>query len=433
MKHTTTEVSLANGAKGLFVHVPGASVMSVDINFRAGEYLVQPDKWEVPHLMEHIILGANERFGRARDFQRELEKNGAYSNATTGVYDITYEAEMADFEWDRVLELLLTAIARPLFLEEEFWAEYGNVEEEISARANNHFRRLSLEIRKRLGLLAKTDAERLELMPNVTVEDIREHYQRTHASANMRFVVAGKLSPRRQAALERIFGNLELPGEHDRFELPAEVPTPVDRPVYVHNDTVENLYFYIDTFMRRRLKDSEADALNLVNTLLTETLYSRILGAARERGLVYGMSSGVNQAAGSSNWWFGSQVSDKNATALFDIITSEITKITRGEIKTSELTAAKQYSLGRFQRGAQTVSGTASAYSGRYFFDDVVEDYYKIPRRIRAIKKEAMVEIARTMFADNIGCLGVLGRCDEAFVRKLESQLAPLWKLAGHS
>jgi len=57
---------------------------------------------------------------RARDFQAELEKNGAYSNATTGVYDITYEAECADFEWDRVLGLLMVAITRPLFLEEEF-------------------------------------------------------------------------------------------------------------------------------------------------------------------------------------------------------------------------------------------------------------------------------------------------------------------------
>ena len=155
MKHTVQELTLANGAKGLLVHVPDASVMTFDINFRAGEYLVEPEKWEVPHLMEHVLLGANELIPRARDFQAELEKNGAYSNATTGVYDICYEAECADFEWDRVLGLLLVAIAKPLFLEEEFQAEFGNVQEEMVARSNNHFRRLSLEMRKALGLLAK--------------------------------------------------------------------------------------------------------------------------------------------------------------------------------------------------------------------------------------------------------------------------------------
>src|SRR6202167_145616 len=177
MRHTVSEINLNNGAKGLLIHIPDASVMTFDFNFRAGEYLVKPDKWEVPHLMEHVLLGANEMIPRARDFQAELEKNGAYSNATTGVYDITYEAECADFEWDRVLGLLLLAITKPLFLEEEFKAEFGNVQEEMTARSNNHFRRLSLEMRERLGLIAKTDTDRLQLMGNVTLDDIRAHYQ----------------------------------------------------------------------------------------------------------------------------------------------------------------------------------------------------------------------------------------------------------------
>src|SRR5471030_995017 len=123
--------------------------------------------------MEHVLLGANELMPRARDFQAELEKNGAYSNATTGVYDITYEAECADFEWDRVLGLLLVSITKPLFLKDEFKAEFGNVQEEMVARSNNHYRRLSLEMRASLGLIAKTDAERLELMNNVTIGDVR--------------------------------------------------------------------------------------------------------------------------------------------------------------------------------------------------------------------------------------------------------------------
>src|SRR6202142_3940751 len=169
MRHTVSEISLKNGAKGLLIHVPDASVMTFDFNFRAGEYLVEPDKWEVPHLMEHVLLGANQLIPRARDFQAELEKNGAYSNASTGVYDITYEAECADFEWDRVLNLILVAISKPLFLYDEFQAEFGNVKEEMAARSNNHFRRLSLEMRGAFGLIAKTDTERLELMTNVNV------------------------------------------------------------------------------------------------------------------------------------------------------------------------------------------------------------------------------------------------------------------------
>lgn len=427
MRHSLTEVTLQNGAQGLLIHVPNASVMTSYINFRAGEYLVEPNKWEVPHLMEHVLLGANELIPKARDFQAELEKNGAYSNATTGVYDITYESECADFEWDRVLGLLLVAITKPLFLEEEFAAEFGNVQEEMAARSNNHFRRLSLEMREKLGLIAKTDAERLELMNNVTVEDVREHYQRTHLAPNMRFVIAGNLNPKRRATIAGLLESIDLPTDGTRFVLPQEKPHKLARPVYVANDTVENLYFYIDTFMRRRMTEPETDALSLVNTMLTETLYSKILGTARERGLVYGMNSGVSQTRGASNWWFGAQVSDKNAAPLLKIIVDELQKVRAGDISSQDITATKQYALGRFQRSAQTVAGTAAGYAGRYFFDGVIEDYYHVPARIKAVTKPGIVTIANDLFTEDIWGFGVLGNCGEPFAADLKAELKTLW------
>lgn len=430
MRHTVSEITLKNGAQGLLVHVPDATVMTFDINFRAGEYLVEADKWEVPHLMEHVLLGANELIPRARDFQAELELNGAYSNASTGVYDITYEAECADFEWERVLGLILVAITKPLFLDDEFAAEFGNVQEEMAARSNNHFRRLSLEMRRELGLIAKTDAERLELMSNVTVDDVRAHYARTHHAPNMRFVIAGNLTKGRQEEITSMLEDINLPKTGRRFALPPERPRRLKRPVYIVNDTVENLYFYIDTFMKQRLTDAETDALNLVNTMLTETLYSKILGTARERGLVYGMNSGLAQTRDASNWWFGAQVSDKNARALIAIIVDELHKVLEGDISPEEIEATKQYALGRFQRSAQTVGGTAAGYAGRYFFDGVIDNYYHVPQRIKAVSKQQIVDIARSMFADNIWGFGVLGKCGEAFTNDLQSQLASLWSTA---
>lgn len=428
MKHTVSEISLANGARGLLVHIPGASVLTCDINFRAGEYLVDPSKWEVPHLMEHVLLGANELIPRARDFQSVLEKNGAYSNASTSVYDITYDTECADFEWDRVLGLLLVAISRPLFLDDEFLAEFGNVQEEMSSRANQHFRRLSLEMRQTFGLLSKTDTERLELMNNVAIDDVKSHYAKTHSTPNLRFVIAGNITNRRRSTIDKLFSNIELPEQGSRFALPTELPNKLDTPVYIHNDTVENLYFYLDTFMPRRMTDTETDALNLANTMLTETLYSKILGTARERGLVYGMNSGVSQTRDVSNWWFGTQVSDKNAAALFDIIVNELRKLMQGHVADADIEATKQYALGRFQRSAQTVGGTAAGYSSRYFFDEVIEEYHKIPDRIQAVTKEDIVSIACQFFSHDVWGFGVLGGCGEDFAEDLRQQLSPLWE-----
>lgn len=427
MKHVATEVKLKNGAKGLLIHIPDASVMSFEFNFRAGEYLVLPEKWETPHLMEHMLLGANERYPKSRIFQAEIEKNGAYSNASTSVYEISYEAECADFEWDRILDLMILAITKPLFLADEFDAEVGNVREELTARSNNHFRHLSLELRKQYGFKAKTDEERLKLMDQVTVSDVRDHYEKTHTTRNLRFIIAGNLTPKRQETVIETLEMIGLSHGSSRIELPNERPKQQSSPVYIHNKSVKNLYFYIDSFMMRRMTEPETDALNLVNTMLTETLYSKILGTARERGLVYGMSSGYGQTKLSSNWWFGAQVSQRNAPALFEIVVDELNNVFRGEIATEDIEAAKAYALGRFQRSAQTVAGVAGGYSGRYFFEEVVDDYYQVPRRIKAVSKADIVETASSLFADKIWGLGILSNCDKAFAAELYKQINPLW------
>lgn len=427
MKHEVHHVALANGAQGLLIHVPDASVMSFEVGFRAGDYLTKKNKIETAHIMEHLLLGANQLVPKARAFQAEFEKNGAYSNASTSIYDVTYEAECADFEWDRILGLLLVAVAKPLFLSEEFEAEFGNVREEMTARSNNHFRHLSQALREKYGFHVVTDQQRLKLMDNVTVEDVSSHYEKTHTSSNLRFVIAGHLTATRRKAIEQLFANIELPKGKGRTALPDERPKTLDRPLYLHNDTVDNLYFYLDTFAQHRLTDPESDNLSLINTMLTETLYSRILGTARERGLVYSMSSGVGQTKTNANWWFGAQVLPANATALFGIITKELHDVFDGNISDEDIQSAKQYALGRYQRSGQTVGGTASGYSYRYFFDDHIDDYYKIPERIDAITKDAIVAVSRAMFADNTWGLGVLGNASEAFLGDLHMQVAPLW------
>lgn len=428
MKHTVHELKLKNGAKGLLINTPGASVVTFDVNFRAGDYLTKPGKWETAHLMEHVLLGANKLIPKARTFQAEFEKNGAYSNASTSSYDIIYEAECADFEWDRILSLLLTAITKPLFLREEFEAEFGNVREELTARSNNHFRHLSLALRQAYGFKMMTDQERLKLMKNVKLEDIRRHYKATHTTSNMRFVIAGDLPAKRRQALKQAFMAIELPKGDGRIELPEEVPTGLDKSLYIANTTIDNMYLYVDTFMNRSLRDPEVDALSLVNTMLTETLYSRILGAAREKGLIYSMSSGFSQTKNNSGWWLGAQVMPKNAPALFDIVVRELKAVFAGKLKEEDIVAAKQYALGRFQRSGQTVGGTSAGYSYRYFFDDVIDDYYKVPERIRAVSRNRIVKITNELFAEKIWGIGLLGNAGENFAEELRERIAPLWK-----
>lgn len=429
MKHTAKELVLNSGARGLILHVPHASVMSFYISFRAGEYLVNKKIWEAPHIMEHMVLCANTQYPRGRDFQAEFEKNGAYSNASTSVHDVTYEAECADFEWERILDCLIAAVSGPLFLEDEFQAEVGNVREELSARSNNHYRHLNLALKQAYKLSAITYKDRLNLMENVTLEDVIAHYKKTHQSPNMRFIIAGNVDPSREKAIKSKFEQISLPVNQQRFKLPIERPRGLAKPLFISNDTVENFYFYIDTFLKRRMEEPELYAMSLLNSLLTETLYSKIWGTARERGLLYGMSSSIGYEQDYTNWWFGAQVRPQNAPAVMNIIISELMKVFEGRLSEREVEAAQQYQLGRFQRGAQTVNGIAQGYMGRYFMEDYIDDFYAIPDKIKSVTKDQMVEAAKQMFVDHNWGFGVLGGNDESIVKTLHKQISPLWQL----
>jgi predicted Zn-dependent peptidase len=427
MLHVVHKVTLDNGAEGLLIDIPTAEVMVYDINFRAGEYLVDESIWEAPHIMEHLLLGANEHYPSQRSFQAEFEKNGAYCNASTSVYHINYEAECADFEWQRIAEMLRLAITKPLFLEHEFQAEVGNVREELYSRSNKHLRHLSLAMRQNYGFVAKTDQQRIEIMDNVTLDHVRSHYLRTHTTKNMRFIIAGKLPEKRRKTIIAIMEGFEMPRGKTRYALPEESPTNTNSPMYLNNDSIPNMYFYVDLYLNKRLSNKNSDSLELLNTILTETLYSRILGAAREQGLVYSMGSGSHRQRSSSAWWFGAQVMPDNATALFSVILSELLRIKNGIIDTEDITIAKSYSLGRHMRSGQTVGGTAEGYAWRYFFDDEIEDYYKIPKRIEAITKDAMIATANEFYDSHTFGLGLLGSCGDEFADILSERLDPLW------
>ena len=84
MKHTVEEVRLKNGARGLLIDVPDATVMSFQFHFRAGSrYVRDKDIYETAHIMEHMSFGANEKFRSQALYDQEFVKNGAYYNAYT--------------------------------------------------------------------------------------------------------------------------------------------------------------------------------------------------------------------------------------------------------------------------------------------------------------------------------------------------------------
>lgn len=424
MKHTVTEVKLKSGARGLLIDVPGATVMSFQFQFRAGNrYVKHKDIYETAHIMEHMAFGANGKFKSEHEYESEFTKNGAYHNAYTSDLSMVYVADCADFEWERIFDLQRVAICSPKFNEAELEAEKGNVRSELTGYLNNHNRVLWPKIQQLLGEDIYTFWQRIQTINTVTLADIKEHYKRTHTADNMRFVIAGKLNGRKSEIIRQL-EEWEL-DSGERFEVPKNELSS-GKPTIIRRKEASNLTFGLTLMLPREISDEEADAMDALDHILTGTMHSRIYGAARQKGLAYGVFSDTSAGFHDSSWDFGGQVNHDTAGKLFDIIVREVRCVLNGEITEKELDAAKSYALGRHQMGAQTVSQISNFYTNRYFADGIVKDYEKIPDAINATNRELMQATAQSFIAHGTWVLAGVSSEDKEEIVKLANKFEEL-------
>lgn len=421
MKHSVEEITLKNGANGLLINIPGASVMSTRVQFRAGMiYSRNKDVYEIPHLVEHLAFGANAKYKDEQAFEAEFTKNGAYHNAWTSDISVCYETECADFEWERIMELQQVSICEPRFNEEELKSEKANVRSELTGYMNDYYRLLWPRVQQAVGEDILDLPERIKTISNIELKDIKEHYRRTHTAKNMLFIIAGKIRGRKRKIIKMLEGwNLK---EGKEFEIPT-TDLHSSEPVSIRRKDASNITFGFSLVTPRHLEPDEVFAMNCLNHILNGTTNSKIFGAARKRGLVYGMGSSIASNAHNSYWDFDGEVNVENAEALFELIQTELMKTLNGEILDMDFLAAKSYAMGRFQMGAQTVGQIADYYADNYFTNGTTVKYDMMPNMIKSIDKYKMVELAREFAGSGVKGFAAVSSVEKAVINELGKRL----------
>ena len=421
MKHSVEEITLKNGARGLLINIPGASVMSTRVQFRAGMiYSKNKDVYEIPHLVEHLAFGANAKYKDEQAFEAEFTKNGAYHNAWTSDISVCYETECADFEWERIMELQQVSICEPRFNEEELKSEKANVRSELTGYMNDYYRLLWPRVQQAVGEDILDLPERIKTISNIELKDIKEHYRRTHTAKNMMFIIAGKIRGRKRKIIKMLEGwNLK---EGKEFEIPT-TDLHSSEPVSIRRKDASNITFGFSLVTPRHLESDEVFAMNCLNHILNGTTNSKIFGAARKRGLVYGMGSSIASNAHNSYWDFDGEVNVENAEALFELIQTELMKTLNGEILDMDFLAAKSYAMGRFQMGAQTVGQIADYYADNYFTNGTTVKYDTMPNLIKSIDKYKMVELAREFAGSGVKGFAAVSSVEKAVINELGKRL----------
>ena len=423
LKHTVEEIILKNGMRGLLIDVPGTSVVSYEIHFMAGNYFSpSTDVQQTAHLLEHMAFGGTKKYPSQEEFSQVFSKNGAYQNATTFQYEMSYYADCAVLEWDRILDLQKMAITEPLLTEEVLKAEKGNVREELTGQANNRRRILWQKVMRAMGDEMFLDEEKVKTIDAVTLDDIKNHYNHTHTLENMRFSIAGDLHKHRDQIIEQL-ESWDLK-KGTRLVVP-QMKSNSSAPVAIYRPDMPSVIFAIMMTLERKYSEEEKIALSVMNHILTGTHHSRILGKARKNGLCYGMSSSAgSDADGISRFEMGGQVSAENAQPLFELIADELAKIKNGDISEIELHDAKQYYLGMQQMNGQTVGSINGWYSGMYFEEGIIDYMENEPDHINGVTLERIQTLITELLENAQWTIGIIGAMRKPAVNKLYATIA---------
>ena len=427
LKHEVEEITLKNGAKGLFIYTPHTTSLHYAVHFRAGnDFVKDPAKSQAAHIMEHMSFGANAKFPSGEAFSQEFSKNGAYSNAWTSNIDMLYYIDAALMEWDRIFDLQTLAITEPKYLPKVLKAEKGNVYEELTGYANDHVRVLWQRIMRKAGLVRWYDPEEIKTIDAVTLSDIKEHHKYTHTTNNMRFFMVGDLKPHREELITKL----------EKWKLPKgkRLPLMVDTVkdvglVHVKRKDLPNLTFNITFFINRTLNRRELRAMNVLNHILTGTFHSRIWGKARARGICYGMNNWIDSSVtGSTEWAFVGQVSLKNARELYELIASQLKKLKKENVTQEELDAAKEYRLGSLQMNVETVSSLANWYADQYYEYDRIDSVEAFPKLIRGTTLEEIKDLANEFFTSGLHAFGAIGNIEKEDLKAHQDAFAKIFE-----
>lgn len=427
MKHALSEVTLSTGTKGLLIDVPGSEVINIKLFFRAGFQLADRDKYEAPHLIEHHVFNGSEGFPRNGQLFTELSKNGAWSNATTNPYFITYLNECAAFEYERIMDLYIDLIQRPIFPAEQYIKERENVRSELTKNLSEYATQAYiLTAEQNFPKVWLNHRTRLDQLDDISHDDVVEHYRDFHESANAAFVISGDIQANRGgivAKLEQLYGGLP---RGTRRELEKSIGLGVAGPIMRHEDIASD-NFNLSWFAAPGTEAEQA-AGHLLSTILTGSFLSRILGAARDRGLTYSVNSGSSANAYSSSFVVSGFANPGKLKDLFELIATELEAMVVEGPSPEELAAAKERVMGGIKVRTQTVSAIAGWYASDYAFDGTIQSYDEYFDLIQGIGIGEVQRFAAKLLLSERHSSCHVGPISRNQAEELEQLLSPVWK-----
>jgi len=390
---TPKTYTLDNGIKVYVVSAGIQELVHVEFIFDAGVWYQE---------RTFVAMSANDLMKEgtqnmtARQIADELDYYGAYHESSTEK-DTAFQALYSlNKHLPATLKVMEEIIKRPLYDQNEVSIyvrkKYQNLlvqMEKVDYLARVRFGELLYGSKHPYGRSATPDE-----VKSVNRENIIQFHQQYYRSSNCYIIVAGKVEDNVISLLNQYFGGNDWDGPVIGKDKEYDVESAVGLIHHVEKPDALQAALRIGKVLFNRTHP-DFPGLHVLNTILGGYFGSRLMTNIREdKGLTYGIGSGLVSLKHSGYFYITSEVGTAVADVAMDEILKEIVTLQKVPVSASELNLVRNYLGGTFLRAVDGPFYLADRFREIHEHNLGIDHYYRMLDTIQKITPDEIMELA---------------------------------------
>lgn len=371
---------LKNGVNLRILNSPSFASSKITVKFNAG-YLSEPrEKNQIAHVLEHIIY----------DFSAEdrewLAEIGAIKNAQTWEEYTRYFVEVLPEYFEKAIDVLLKNIENPQISKETVEREIKNVRSEFSSRRRTVLNEVFDQKMEEIFPDSVSDATGVMSLENITIDDIRAHYDQFYTTDNARVFIFGDFSESQISKIIEKLENFNLPrGEEKTF---PKVKISEKRGAKIAEDGDKIHFVFLSPFSQMKQNIHQRATFSVLRSLLTDVKTGKMYRELRDEGLLYHIFWGLIFSQNSLTYSEFSFSADKETfEKTIKVIEKWISKVKNGEFSTEELEKIKISAKNSLRMNVRRIDEKSLWYRDEfldfvgYNCDDLIAEFDKVTKQ----------------------------------------------------
>ena len=413
----TDVFTLENGLKVVFADTDAFPTLTTILLVGAGSRYENKINNGVAHFFEHMAFKGSKKYPNSHIIAAEVEGAGGIFNAFTNKDHTGYWIKSTSEHFERVTDVISDMVLNSFLLPEEIEKEKGVIVEELNLYNDTPYQKVNdifetlLYDGNPLGLEIGGHKNTVTKFTRKTFTDYMDTFYQPN---NAVFVVSGGINSTNVSKKEMLdlitakFKNWKKGQKKDYLKVIENQKKP--NLIIKYKDT-EQSHFVLG-FRSISRENNKKYALAVLSAILGGGMSTRLFKEVRERrGLCYYISTSRSLYNDVGNIYTRAGVTidlDKTKTAI-EVILKEHKKILDGDVKTDELTRAKEMIKGRFLLSLEDSFEVANYYGEKLLLEGKITETESYLDMLEKVKMDDVMSIAEETFKPEKLNLALIG------------------------